>query len=63
MLLVIAAIAYGAWRISLRWYPYRPCRWCKGRKGNIWGSTKSRWGDCPFCDGKGKRLRFGARTR
>lgn len=60
-LILAVVVAFGWWRLSLRWWPYAPCRWCRGRKGNIWGSTQGRWGDCPRCGGKGKRLRWGAR--
>lgn len=33
-ILALAAIAvsgFGLWRLSLRLYPYAPCRWCTGR--------------------------------
>lgn len=61
--LIIAVIiaAYGWWRLSLRLWPYAPCWWCRGRKGNRLGSSRGRWGDCRVCDGKGRRLRWGAR--
>jgi hypothetical protein len=62
ILAVVAVVAYGWWRLSLRWWPYTRCWWCRGRKGNSWGSSRGRWGDCPRCGGKGKRLRWGAHT-
>jgi hypothetical protein len=62
VLVVFAVVAYGWWRLSLRWWPYARCRWCRGRKGNNWGSSHGRWGDCPMCHGKGKRVRWGARA-
>jgi hypothetical protein len=61
ILAVVAVAAFGWWRLSLRFWPYAPCRWCRGHKGNNWGSTGGRWGDCPKCGGKGRRLRWGAR--
>jgi hypothetical protein len=61
-LLFAVIVAAYAWRkVSLHFWPYAPCRWCRGRKGNSLGSRRGRWGDCSRCDGKGKRLRWGAR--
>lgn len=60
LIFAIIVAAY-AWRkVSLHFWPYAPCRWCRGRKGNSLGSTGGRWGDCSRCGGKGKRLRWGA---
>ena len=60
---VIAAVAFGGWRLSLRLRPYAPCRWCKGRRGrNRFSSrTGGPYGHCGHCGGSGERLRRGAR--
>ena len=60
IILVIAAIAYGRWRMSLRRWPYEPCRRCGGSSRNP-GSSAQRFGKCPNCDGTGRKLRRGAR--
>lgn len=57
----VALLAFGAWRVSLRLWPYTQCRKC-GRSGKNTGSTARRWGTCRRCGGSGRRLRFGART-
>lgn len=60
-LIFAVIVAAYAWRkVSLHFWPYAPCRWCRGRKGNSLGSSGWRWGDCSRCGGKGKRLRWGA---
>jgi hypothetical protein len=56
-----AVVAWGWWRLSLRLWPYAPCRWCGGRRGRNAGSTGQRWGRCSRCGGSGQRKRFGAR--
>lgn len=60
-LIAAAVIAFGWWRLSLRFWPYAPCRACRRRTGKNLGSNRERWGDCPKCGGSGKRLRRGAR--
>jgi hypothetical protein len=60
LILVVIVATFGWWRLSLRFWPYAPCRWCRGRKGNNLGSSRGRWGNCSRCGGKGKRLRWGA---
>jgi hypothetical protein len=62
-IVVTAVIAFGWWRLSLRLWPYAPCRWCGGRSGRNQGSNRKRWGKCRWCGGTGKRLRWGARER
>jgi hypothetical protein len=57
----VIVAAFGWWRLSLHFWPYAPCRWCRGRKGNNLGSRRGRWGSCSRCGGKGKRVRWGAR--
>lgn len=61
LLIAVASVAYGSWRVSLRLHPYAPCRRCSGNRGRNWGSTGSRWGNCPRCGGSGRRMRWGAR--
>jgi hypothetical protein len=56
-----AAFAFGWWRLSLRWWPYAPCRRCSRRRGRNAGSKGNRWGNCKNCGGSGKRLRWGAK--
>ena len=40
--------------------PWAPCGMCKGRGRHALSSPRA-FGNCPFCGGRGKRLRFGAR--
>lgn len=62
ILIAAAAISYGGWRVSLRLWPYAPCRWCNGA-GTSPGSNRKRLGRCRRCGGSGRRLRRGARER
>jgi hypothetical protein len=50
-----------AWVISRLWWPYKPCRRCKGTGRNL-GSNGRRHGDCRRCKGTRRVRRFGARA-
>lgn len=50
-----------AWLISRLFWPYKPCRRCKGTGRNP-GSNARRHGDCRRCRGTRRVRRFGART-
>jgi hypothetical protein len=52
-ILVVIVATFGWWRLLLRFWPYAPCRWCRGRKGNNLGSGRGRWGNCSRCGGRG----------
>lgn len=62
MLAAAAAVAFIAYRRSLRLHPWRPCRHplCNGgrRSDRIWGYA---FGACPSCGGSGRKLRLGCR--
>jgi hypothetical protein len=58
---IVAGGLFIAWRAILAWWhPRTDCGWCDG-SGRNWGSSSRRSGDCPFCRGRGKRLRLEAR--
>lgn len=59
-LLILGALGFACWRISLRLHPFAPCRRCEGGGKNV-GSNRQRWGYCKHCDGSGRRERFGLR--
>jgi DnaJ-class molecular chaperone len=59
IILAIGGVAYWQWRVSLRRWPYRPCRRCGGTSRTE-GSTKQRFGRCHQCGGTGRQLRWGA---
>ena len=44
---------------SLYFWPYAPCRKCKGSGKNA-GSSRKRYGDCSRCGATGRRRRIGA---
>lgn len=60
VLLILAAIIGVCYYVSLRIWPYRPCRRCEGGGRNA-GSNRRRFGTCPACGGSGRKLRTGAR--
>lgn len=62
LLIVIGVLWYAGWRVSLRFHPYTYCRRCIGRRGRNPGSTGEAWGNCRFCGGSGRQLRWGARS-
>lgn len=57
---VIGAAAV-AWAVRAYFWPYAPCRWCKG-SGTNRGSSRKRFGDCRWCHGTRKRQVLGSRT-
>ena len=57
-LLIIAATA--VWLVRAYFWPFAPCRWCKGRKTNR-GSNAKRFGSCWRCKGSGIRQVLGSR--
>lgn len=61
--LLIAAVVFVGWRISLVLHPYRHCRKCGGTP-RFYGSvaTKS-FRLCDRCQGTGRELRLGAKDR
>lgn len=59
LLITVAAVAYGSWRLSLHLHPMARCRACDGN-GRNWRSNRDRWGACRKCGGSGKRRRIGA---
>jgi DnaJ-class molecular chaperone len=61
IILVVAAIAFGRWRMSIRRYPYEKCRACGGTSRTP-GSNPERFGRCRKCGGTGRQLRRGARA-
>jgi hypothetical protein len=46
--------------VSLYFWPFAPCRACKGT-GRNQGSSKKRYGECRRCKAAGRRKRLGAR--
>jgi hypothetical protein len=60
LIFAIGAVAYWSWRVSLRKWPYGPCRACGGKQRSP-GSNRERWGKCSKCGGTGRQLRMGAR--
>jgi len=59
--LAVLAVTAGIYYMSLRLWPYRPCRRCDGGGRNK-GSNAKRFGRCKRCDGSGRELRAGARV-
>jgi hypothetical protein len=60
-LLLLIVVALLLWAGSLYFWPFAPCRRCEGT-GRNGGSNRQRFGDCPACDGSGRRMRFGAQA-
>lgn len=61
IVIIVVAIAYGKWRLSVRRFPYTSCRACGGTSRTP-GSNKDRFGRCRQCGGTGRRPRRGARV-
>lgn len=61
VLLLAAVAAAAAWYVDVRLRPWRPCRWCNGRKRTR-GSRPKAYGKftCRRCGGKGEVRRLGA---
>lgn len=65
LIVIVAACVLFIWlarSLSLRFWPYGKCFWCRGKGRNL-GSNSDRWGDCIRCGGSGKKLRRGAKAR
>jgi hypothetical protein len=61
-LLLAAVIAAGAYRYSLWRHPYRPCpRGCKSGSHVDTAVFRKAFGNCWYCHGKGKKVRWGVR--
>jgi DnaJ-class molecular chaperone len=60
-LFVIALISAAGYLISLKRWPYTPCRRCQGTGRNA-GSTRKRYGRCKRCEGSGRKPRLGTRV-
>ena len=58
---VLAAVVVAVWLGRLYFWPFSPCRRCKGTGRNV-GSTRKRFGMCGKCDGSGRRRRMGSKT-
>lgn len=61
LVLLLVAVAVGAWYVDVRLRPWKPCPKCGGRKRTR-GSRPRAWGEfrCRRCGGTGKVRRFGA---
>jgi DnaJ-class molecular chaperone len=59
-LIVIAAVGVACYYVSLRRWPEKKCRRCRGGGRNK-GSNAKRFGRCKRCSGSGRELRLGAR--
>jgi hypothetical protein len=53
-------IALAAWAVRAYFWPFGPCRRCKGAKTNP-GSSKKRFGVCKRCGGTGHRQVLGSK--
>jgi hypothetical protein len=59
-LVALAVLVFVGWRLLLRrWFPYAPCKHCKGSSKH-WSGRFFR--PCPRCKGTGRRIRFGRRV-
>jgi DnaJ-class molecular chaperone len=59
IVVIIALVIAGAWWVDMRVHPFRRCPKCDGRRRNP-GSSKTYWGYCSRCGGRGEVRRFGA---
>lgn len=60
-LFLITLAAAAAWTVRAYFWPFAPCRRCKGSKSNR-GSTRKRFGRCTRCGGTGTRQVLGSRA-
>lgn len=58
----IAAVLFADWFIRALFWPFGPCRWCKGRRGRNAGSSAKRWGKCWRCGASGERQVLGSKA-
>lgn len=59
--LVAGVAVLAVWAVRAYFWPYAPCRWCKGAGTNR-GSSRKRFGDCRWCGGTRKRQVFGSKA-
>lgn len=60
-LLVVALILLGGYLLSVWINPFAPCRWCKGTPKTYGMIFTKAFDLCRHCEGRGRRMRFGAR--
>lgn len=59
---IVVLIAFIAWFVHTRWYPWKVCPRCGGTgKINRFGSAARTWATCPRCHGDKKVRRLLAR--
>lgn len=62
LIVIAAALITGAYAVSLRLHPWRPCRSCDGSgktRDPLW---RSAFGTCRSCGGRGRHPRLGVRV-
>ena len=57
----LIGIAVTVWIIRAYFWPFTPCRACKGKKTNP-GSSRKRFGLCKRCGGSGSRQVLGSKS-
>ena len=58
-LVALAVLLFLGWRLLLwRWFPYAPCKHCKG-SSKRWSGKFFR--PCRWCNATGRRIRLGRR--
>ena len=58
-LLALAVLAFLGWRLlAAWWFPYAPCRHCRGSGKHKSGKY---WRPCRHCKGTSRRIRLGRR--
>ena len=60
-LLVIAAIGYGIWKLSLRTHTFRRCKRCKGSGRLYHPFMRNTFRLCPRCNGSSRLTRHGSK--
>ncbi|MDN5933895.1 MAG: hypothetical protein L0I24_22955, partial [Pseudonocardia sp.] len=60
-LLVVALIALAVYLASVWFNPFAPCRRCKGSPKTYGVIFTKAFDLCRHCEGRGRRMRFGAR--
>lgn len=61
VLVVIALVVIALWFTASVWWPFGPCRKCRGT-GRMRSPTRLYWRACPRCGGNGRRVRTGAQA-
>ena len=60
--LVLLAVIFAAiYLLSVWFYPFAPCRVCRGTPKSAGWLFPRTFDLCRHCDGRGRRVRFGAR--